>query len=639
MCGICGVFRVGGEGPVLPRHVLDRMTDSMTHRGPDDRGTIVYEGVALGVRRLSIVDVEGGHQPFPNEDASIWAAQNGELYNHAAIREELRADGHVFNSRCDTEVLPHLYERDGLAFPARLRGMFGLALWDARRRRGVVARDRLGIKPVYYATVGDLVIFGSELKSVLASGLVEPRLDPEALDLYLTFGFMPGPWTLLQGVRKLLPGHLLVVDPDGVRTERWWSFPRPEPEQGLDEAEWAERLLAELDTSVRMRLMADVPLGAMLSGGLDSSLIVALMARHATEPVKTFSIGFEEDGEGNELADARYVSSVYGTEHHEVQLSYARDSVDLAELVWHMDEPMAELSALGFYALSQLASRHVKVALSGQGADELVGGYTKHRAATLVAAWQRLPGPLAHAGNAVARRAPRRFARPARTLVSGDPAERLVAMSGRVDDAMRRTLYTGMLSSQHGTVANDAVAAIADGVDGDPLAETLFIDGQLALVDDMLHYFDRTSMAHSLEVRVPFLDHHVVELCARIPSDMKVRRLRTKVVLKRAARGVVPDRIIDKRKLGFLRAASSGWFRAQIPGAVSDYLLSSNPRCAEFLDRTTLERMINDQDRHGENPNIHLLLSILMLEIWLSTYVPRAVAPSTEHRERIALGG
>ena len=600
------------------------MTDSMTHRGPNDRGTYLADGIALGVRRLSIVDVEGGHQPVCNEDGQVWAVQNGELYNHPDIRERLRGRGHRFETRCDTEVIPHLYEDAGSTFPEHLRGMFGLAVWDARERRAVVARDRLGIKPMYYAEAGDVLVFASELKSLLASGFVGTELDYEAIDAFLTLGFVPGPLTPLAGVRKLMPGHVLVVDPSGVREEQYWSYPEPAAEEmSLDEA--GERLLGGLDESVTLRLMSDVPLGAMLSGGIDSSVIVALMARQMSEPVKTFSVGFAEAGEGNELADARLVAEHFGTDHHELELSFAEETVDLAELVWHMDEPLADLSSLGFLALSQLAATHVTVALSGQGADELLGGYRKHRAAAIAAAWQRLPGSIRTAGLAAMRRGPARFGRASRTLAAPDPAARLLAMSGNLDDGLRSELVRGPLAELNGGAALQIVRERLGAVGDDPLPATLYLDGQLGLVDDMLHYFDRASMAHSLEVRVPFLDHQVVELCATIPARHKMRRLDTKHVLKHVARGLIPDRIIDKPKVGFFNAAVDSWFRAQTQGAISDYLLGPNPRYAELLDRRRVEELVRRHADGTETGNAYTLLSILMLEVWLSSYLPRAL--------------
>jgi asparagine synthase (glutamine-hydrolysing) len=403
----------------------------------------------------------------------------------------------------------------------------------------------------------------------------------------------------------------------------------------LDEA--SEGLVAGLEESVRLRLMSDVPLGAMLSGGIDSSVIVALMARQMTEPVKTFSVGFAEAGEGNELADARLVAEHFGTDHHELELSFAEQTIDLSELVWHMDEPLADLSALGFIALSELAARHVTVALSGQGADELLGGYRKHRAAAIAGAWSRLPGPVRSVGATALRRAPTRFERASRTLIASDPAERLVATSGRLGSGLRRDLVRGPLADLDGGTALRTLRERLGRIGGDPLPAALYLDGQLGLVDDMLHYFDRASMAHSLEVRVPFLDHHFVAYCATIPTRYKVRRLDTKHVLKRAARGLIPDRIIDKPKIGFFHAAVDQWFRAQTRGAISDYLLGPSPRYAEMLDRGEVERLVRGHSNGTGTGNARALLSILMLEVWLSSYLPRSLATAAPARERVTV--
>jgi len=639
MCGICGVVQIGGEPrQVLEPHVLDHMTDVMSHRGPDDRGVLHEPGIALGARRLSIVDVAGGHQPIASEDGVVWAIQNGELYNHPELRRELERAGHRFRTRCDTEVIPHLYEEVGTGFPSRLRGKFGLALWDRSARRVVIARDRLGVKPLYFALAGDLLVFASELKSLLASGLVQPQLDLEAIDSFLTLGFVPAPRTVLAGVEKVLPGGLLIVSPDGVQRERYWRYPAPVPDRpGRSREEYAAELLERLEESVKLRLMSDVPLGAMLSGGLDSSLVVALMARHMTEPVKTFSVGFREDGKSNELADARLVSDVFGTEHHELELSLAEQEVDLDDLIWFLDEPVADLSALGFLALSQVAARHVTVALSGQGADELLGGYRKHRAAALVSSWRRLPSPVRRTAAPLLRRAPGALRRAGRTLAADGPAERLLAMSGQVSEELSTRLLKPELAAAHGAWTEEALFALVDGYDDDPLPMTLHMDAQLALPDDMLHYFDRASMAHSLEVRVPFLDHELVEYCATIPSELKVRRLTTKYVLKQAARGIVPDRIIDKRKIGFFRGASHGWIRSQFDGAIKDYLFAPSPAYAELLERETVEELLREA-MHTRR-RVQVAFAILILEVWLSTFLPRALAAPEPGRERVNISG
>ncbi len=617
----------------MTEHELAVMTDVMTHRGPDERGLYVADGVALGVRRLSIVDVEGGHQPFSNESGDVWAIQNGELYNHGAIRDQLRSEGHSFRSRCDTEILPHLYERDGVSFPTRLRGMFGLAVWDGPERRLVIARDRLGIKPLYYARRDDVLVFASELKSLLASGLIGAELDYEAIDAYLTFGFFPGPGTPLAGVSKLMPGHLLVVENGAVRVEQFWRYPVPHVGTLRTEDEYRELLLEKLDESVRLRLMSDVPLGAMLSGGLDSSLIVALMARHMTEPVKTFAVGFAGSPK-SELADARLVAEFFGTDHRELELSLSEDAVDLPSLVWHLDEPLAELSSLGFFALCELASRHVTVALSGQGADELFGGYRKHRAAALAGRWQRLPAPVKGVAARVAPHAPSGLRRAAETLTARDAVERLVAMSGRLDGNLRRTLMRGPLQDLDGEAAHRAVLARLGGLPDDPLPVTLYIDAQLALVDVMLHYFDRVSMAHSLEVRVPFLDHEFVEFAATVPGDLKVRGGTTKYLLKQAARGIVPERVIAKSKVGFFTGDVAAWFKAQTDRSIADYLLQPAPHYAEMLDPARVRSLVEAHRASSGRSESQLLLSILMLEVWLSTFLPRALAkPRTTRLE------
>jgi asparagine synthase (glutamine-hydrolysing) len=635
MCGICGVFQIRGEpGAVIDEGTLDRMTDSMVHRGPNDRGTYRADGAALGVRRLSIVDVEGGHQPVANEAGTIWAIQNGELYNHGEIRRALGKQGHRFRSRCDTEVIPHVYEAGGVTFAKQLRGKFAVALWDEARRRGVVARDRLGVKPLYWSEVGNLLVFGSELKAVLASGLVDDELDFEAIDAYLTLGFVPGPRTPLARVSKLPPGQLLVVEDGKVTVQPYWTHPNADaPDRGLSQDEHAERLLAALEESVRLRLMSDVPLGAMLSGGLDSSLVVALMARNMTEPVKTFSVGFAEDAEFNELADARLVARRFGTDHHELELSVAEREVDLADLVWHLDEPLADLSSLGFLALSELAAKHVTVALSGQGADELLGGYERYRTTSVAARWQRLPSIVRAAPERLGARIPR-LERRVRLLATSGSEQRWLLAHANLDEALRTELARGDLTRVDGGGARAALAPHLGAANGNALDAMLYLDAKLPLVDDMLHYFDRASMARSLEVRVPFLDHHVVETCARIPADLKVRGLTTKYVLKHAARGLVPDEIVDKRKIGFFNRAVERWLEAQTDGVVTDYLLDEQPRYAQFLDRRRVARLVQS---NGGGTHRRLLLSILMLEIWLKSYLPRALEGSSASASRLSV--
>jgi asparagine synthase (glutamine-hydrolysing) len=625
MCGIAGAFRLDGSAaPALPDETLHAMTDVMAYRGPDDAGYVAGDGCSLGARRLSIIDVEGGHQPFADESERVWAAQNGEIYNHAALRRELEARGHVLRSRCDTEVLPHLYEEHGPRLAERLRGMFAVAVWDRAERRGVLIRDRLGIKPLYYAVAGDVLVFGSELKCVLASGLVSAELDPDAIAAYLMLGYVPGALTPLRDVRKLEAGERLVVAAGQVRTERWWDFPAPAPDRSRSSEEWAEALLDKLDESVRLRLMSDVPLGAMLSGGLDSSLIVALMARHMSEPVKTFAVGFA--GEDSELPDARRVAESFGADHHELELQTEAGPDDLRKLVWHLDEPLADLSSLGFLPLCELARQDVTVALSGQGADELFGGYRKHRVASLAETWNRLPSSPRAAASATLRRGPGRGARLADALQATDPVARLMASSGLVHPELRGELFGGALAEHAGAAEAVLEDRLADAPAGAPLESALYLDARLGLVDDMLTYFDRASMACSLEVRVPFLDHELVELSARIPAEHKVRRLRGKHVLRVAARKQVPDFVLAKRKRGFFNESIGSWVTAGDDALVNRLLLAPDPAYASVVPRSAVERVVREW-RAGRAGNAKLLLALVMLELWLTEYLPRAQTP------------
>jgi asparagine synthase (glutamine-hydrolysing) len=596
----------------------------MTHRGPNDRGFHVSPGVAFGVRRLSIIDVAEGHQPFGNEDETVWGMQNGELYNHDTVRGELVGRGHRFHSRCDTEILPHLYEEAGDGLPERLRGKFAVAVWDGRQRRALIARDRLGVKPLYYAVAGDLLVFGSELKSVLASGLVGPELDLEAIDAYLTFGFFAGPATPLAQVRKLEPGHRLVVTDGRVDVAPYWSFPRPNPDRSMTEAAAVELLRDELEQAVKLRLMSDVPLGAMLSGGLDSSLLVAMMARNLSGPVKTFSVGFAEDGDRSELGDARRVARAFATDHHELVLSMSDSTTSLEDLVWALDEPLADLSALGFKLLSRLAAEHVTVAIAGQGADELFAGYSRYRRAELVERSRSLPSPLVGAAAFGLRKAGGRYARFADALQAGDATERYLALRRPYLDAtLRRGLVRPPLRTDH-AAASAAVARFAGGLGGGPVADALVLDARLGLVDDMLGYSDRASMAHSLEVRVPFLDHHVVELAARIPTSLKVRRGTTKYLVKQVARGLVPGEIVDKPKTGFFNHAVDRWVQVQLDGRAGDFLLAERPASSEFLDPAGLRRAVAER-RAGKPVSGDALYALLILEVWLSSFLPRAL--------------
>jgi asparagine synthase (glutamine-hydrolysing) len=625
MCGICGIAGRDASAPPIGEPTLRWMTDVIEHRGPDEDGHLVEPGVALGMRRLSIIDLAGNSQPIANETRSVWTVFNGEIYNFPALRERLAARGHTLATHGDTETIVHLYEEHGTDFPRHLRGMFGIALWDAERRRLVLARDRMGVKPLYYALTERGLAFASEVKSLVAGGLVEPALDPVAADLFMAYGYVPGPRTLFEGVRKVMPATTLVWEDGAIASEEpFWSPWDDVPEGvGLDWHSDRERLLGLLTASVEARMISDVPLGVMLSGGLDSSLITAIMAGAQRGPVKTYAIGFAEDAAANELADARSVAQRFGTDHHELETS-AFDHPDLLEeTLFHLEEPVADLSSLGFLLLSRLARESVTVALSGQGADELLGGYRKHQVAAAAGAVARLPAPLRGGVARAASLAPAgsTLARGLQAASATGAAGRQLAMS-RILEADQRAwmLDPGFVQA---AAEREVEAVVEQHLPDRPLsilAETLHLDSRLALVDNMLLYFDKISMAASLEVRVPFLDHDVVSFCAALPDSRRVWRLRRKEILKRASRGLVDDAIIDKKKRGFFHSALGAWLRVHGNGLFADVLLDDRTRARGQLREEALRALIGTAGEEGKKASQRLFCALL-LEQWQRMWV------------------
>ncbi len=609
--------------PPLEPATLRAMTQAIVHRGPDEDGHHIAPGIALGMRRLSIIDLASSHQPLSNERGDVWTVFNGEIFNFPELRRELQGRGHRLATAGDTETIVHLYEEHGIDFPTRLRGMFGIAVWDEPRRRLVLTRDRMGVKPLYYALTPGGLAFGSEIKSLLAGDLIEPRLDPLAAELYLAYGYVPGPRTLFDGVRKLAPATTLVWEGGELKGESvyWTPWDDPIP-SGASWEEDQETLLRLLRNSVRARMVSDVPLGVMLSGGLDSSLVTALMSEVSTQPVKTFSVGFTEDAQANELADARRVAQRFGTDHHEL-LTSAMDHPSLLEdALWHLEEPITDLSFLGFLLLSRLAREHVTVALCGQAADELLGGYAKHavaHAADRVARSPRLARhTLAFAGARLGESS--RVGRGLRAISVTDDAERLLQMSRVVLAGQRVALLSPEFRSAEGErELRETVRARGSGRNGSVLRETLFLDTKLALVDLMFLYFDKMSMATSLEVRVPFADHDVVSFCMSLPDDRRITRGRRKEILRRISRGLLDDATIDKKKRAFFRAASSTWLQANRGGIVEDVLLDERSRSRGIFEPGAVEGLIAQSrgtGRAGEP-----LLAVLLLELWHRQFI------------------
>jgi asparagine synthase (glutamine-hydrolysing) len=609
MCGICGIANADGHADV---DLLRAMSRQLTHRGPDSHGEHVDREVALGARRLSIIDLAGGDQPIANEDGSVVVVQNGEIYNFPELREELLRAGHTFRTHTDTEAHVHLYEEHGIGFAERLRGMFAVAIWDAARRRLVLARDRYGIKPLYYRDVGGELRFASELRA-----LPRGEIDTDALEAFLAFNSIPAPYSIFRDVRKLPAGHVLVWENGSVTIER---FARPGPLDVRDagEAELAEELRGRLRDSVKAHLLADVPVGVMLSGGVDSAALAALAAQETSEPVHTFTIGFEEKS-FDERDDARLVAERYGTNHHEL-LVKPDPELMLQTLAEAFDEPFADSSALPTYLVSQLAADHVKVALSGEGGDELFGGYYTYAADLLadrLAPLARVARPLVEALPASTRKASldyraKRFVRAAHL----PPLERHHGWKEIFSPDVRRELRGGATAFDPVDVYR---ARYAETAGAPELARLQDVDFGVYLVDDLLVKTDRASMAHSLEVRVPFLDSAVTDFAFALPTRMKVRGLQKKVLLRKAVEPLVPREIVRGKKRGFSIPAAA-WLRGELEPFARATLSAEMLRRQGFFQPEPVTRLL-DEHVAGREDWSRQLWGLLAFTLWYERQV------------------
>jgi asparagine synthase (glutamine-hydrolysing) len=614
MCGIAG-FLSRDAGPDQ-RHILKKMCDLIRHRGPDDEGLHVHGGCAIGMRRLSIIDLETGRQPIANEDETVWIVFNGEIYEYGHLRRRLEGQGHRFRTRSDTEVILHLYEQEGLKCFESLRGMFAIAIWDSRAGKLVLARDRLGKKPLYYAHLRDRLIFGSELKCLRAAGL-PLDLDEEALKLYFQFAYIPEPWTPFAAARKLEPGTWLSYDRHGrIEQGAYWTMPAPraEPEQGDTREKAAERVRDAFDEAVRIRMVADVPLGAFLSGGIDSGSVVASMARASSSPVKTFSIGFEESG-FNELPAARLVAEKYGTEHHEIVVK--PDSVALVRrLVKHFDEPFGDASAIPTFVVSEFAARHVKVALTGDGGDEFFGGYEVHWTAPRVARYGRMPRAARELIGAVAERLP--YSAYGKNYLRMISRERFVSRYWERNYApyfLRERLLKPdwMLPADGAWLARKMAHCLLES-GTDPLAQALYFEAKATLAGDMLVKVDRMSMANSLEVRSPLLDHRLVEVAAGIPHRWKIEGRQGKRILLRAVGDRLPAALLSLPKKGF-GVPLARWFREDLRPLLHGHLLSGRLVRKNVVSAAFVKTLLSEHET-GRRDNNHWLWSLLMMELW-----------------------
>lgn len=624
MCGIVGAVSFSGRR--VDEATIAAMCDAIRHRGPDDRGVLTFAPrglaggvtVGLGSQRLAIIDVAGGHQPIANEDETIWTVLNGELYNFQALRRDLEARGHRFRTSSDTEVIVHLYEDKGDAFVADLEGMFAIALWDTRRERLVLARDRFGKKPLLYADDGQHLRFASEFQALLAGGDMPLEIDPEGLDAYLTFMSIPAPLTIYRGVRKLPPASILTRDRDGARVSTYWSLDYL-PKLSIGEADATSRVRELLTDAVRKRLISEVPLGAFLSGGVDSSAVVAIMAGLSDRPVKTFSIGFNE-AEYNELPYAREVAVRYHCDHHEFIVEPKAFDV-LSTLVRHYGEPYADSSAIPSFYLARLTREHVTVALNGDGGDEAFAGYGWHLANRLAESWHAVPRPIRSAartvlwhavGSSGERRTFRSRARRFLRAAEGDRATRYQGWAGVFSPDLKADLVGAPWRTDATSRRLDAMFAqfrTLDAVDAFLAADTSWY-----LPTDLLVKMDIATMANSLEARSPFLDHHLVEFVARLPSRFKLRGRTSKSILKKAVADLIPARTVTRAKRGF--AVPIGrWLRTELREYAADHLLGHAASRRGMFNRPVVERLIDEhQSRRADHT--HHLWVLLMLELW-----------------------
>ena len=622
MCGIAGVFHYGDSGSP-DRDLVLRQIGVLRHRGPDDQDLWCEGPVALGHRRLSIVDLSpGGHQPMPNEDGSLWVTYNGELYGWPEIKSWLAARGHRFRGHSDTEALLHLYEEHGLGLFERLRGMFAFGLYDRARRRLVLGRDRMGIKPLYYHDDGRRIAFASELKALALDPAVPREADPRAIADYLTFQYVPAPGSILTGVKKLPPAHYLVCDAGGVRVERYWSLPI-EPVRGGSEEHYRERLRALLAEAVRLRLVADVPLGAFLSGGIDSSIVVALMCQAVGEPVKTFSIGFEEE-DFSELSHARRVAQHLGTDHHEL-IVRPRALELLPRLVWHLDEPFADPSMIPTAYLSEMARRHVTVALSGDGGDEGHAGYTTYQWARQYAGVDRVPRALRRIAASGARwlHADHRLGRKLRRVGLDVVDRHLDVMAYFPPHDLARVLSPALrreLGAHDPFAAARAAHRRAADAAGD-IPALLHLDATTYMIDDVLVKVDRTSMMHSLEVRVPLIDHKVLEFVATLPFEYKLRGRVGKWLLRECVRDLLPAEILSRGKQGF-GVPLEHWFGAEFGRLAREVLYDRRARERGWLDPGGVEEVLEAKGLRDER-RVRQVWALVCLELWAQTYLDR----------------
>ena len=633
MCGICGLINL--DGSPADGKILAGMARIMEHRGPDDLGVHTDGPAGIGMGRLSIIDLAGGHQPMHNEDESIWMVCNGEIYNFPELRKDLAGRGHQLYSRSDVETIVHLYEEHDTDFPDHLRGEFAAAVWDGSRRRMVLARDRIGVKPLHYYNDGKVFLFASEIKALLCHPAVKREVALDAINEFLTWNYVPDPLAAFKGIRKLPPGHVLVFENGREKISQYWNLSYDIDTKSSVE-DLAEKVLAELSEAVRIRLVSDVPLGAFLSGGIDSSAVVALMAKHSSKQVRTFSIGFEE-ADFNEVEYARLVAKKFETDHEEfIVKANAAEIID--DILWYLDEPFGDSSAIPTFMVSKIARSRVKVVQSGDGGDETFAGYERYR-------WEMSRKPFGRIPRFIRTGIFRPLSRALPEAVYGkhflhhvslSDNERFVNSMSCYNTELKAKLYTGDLKAKLGAVdcSESLMKYFREQNGRDYLTRMMYVDAKTYLTGDCLVKTDRMSAANSLEVRVPFLDHRVVEVAATIPRDLMLRAGVSKYILKKCLRGLLPDEILNRGKMGF-GVPITKWFTGAWSELLQQMLFEPRTMQRGYINEKYI-RHIWDEHKRGRRDHRGKLWVLWVLESWHRKYIDTHPRTSKVQPERFS---
>jgi len=624
MCGICGIYN--SKGTPIDRELLSRMTSIMRHRGPDGQGAYIAEGVGLGHRRLSIIDLEGGTQPISNEDDSLWVVFNGEIYNFVELRQVLEARGHVFKTRSDTEVILHAYEAWGADCVNQFNGIFAFALYDAKDKSLLLARDHLGVKPLYYVNLGDKLLFASEIKALLQDTVCPREVDPKSLGELFTFRYVPSPNTLFRGIKKLTPGHWMRCNAQGIEIKRYWRW-TPQIITGRDELDLIEEYQSLLEDAVRLQLRSDVPVGLFLSSGVDSSALLAIMNQFVTTPVRTFTIGFEDGEKTNETDDARQTARRFGSAHSEMIVSAKDYEQYFGRMQWDLEEPVGHEPAAAFYFVSKIASEKVKVVLTGQGADEPWAGYHRYIGVKLSGFYSGLPFFVTDSLRGLVGRlsGSQRLKRGVAALDEPDILTRFTKIYSFYNAEMKEKLFQGWVKQElspdgDGYGAKEALRHLqVDVRDLDPLSQMLYIDTRASLPDDLLMVNDKTSMARSIEARVPYLDYRLIEFIETLPPNLKLKWFRGKHLHKKAVEKWLPKEVVYRKKKGFDNPIDK-WLRGRMLDYVNDLLLGDGSGVGIYFNKDYIRQLVELHQEKREDYLRHLYL-LISFELWHRQFI------------------